>query len=256
LVTGSSDGIGKGVAGELLSRGFNVFLHGRNAEKLSTLKDDLAKQYPDRDIQYIVADGSEVSNGQMDEILRQIEGKKITVVVNNMAWVGGEYDSLVETSYEVAEVAMNVNVKFFTHLTRVMLPVLHANEPSLLMNVSSFAGRYSLGYLSLYSASKAYMNALSRALIHELQLENKKIEVVVVELQNAQSSSNKAAVSFSNPNTKLVSKKIVDAVGHGGSSGLVVPYWGHELVGSIMSLLPRSRVEKIGTQTVLKDLKK
>jgi len=255
LVTGSSDGVGKGVAEELLSRGFNVILHGRNPDKLKTLKDDLATRHPERDVRYIVADGSEVSKEQMDEILRQIEGKKITVLINNMAWVGGEYDLLEETSYEVAEVAINVNVRFFTHLTRVMLPTLHANEPSLLMNVSSIGGRYALGYLSLYVAGKAYLNALSRSLIQEFQFENKKIEVLVVELHNTQSSTNKAPESFSTPSTKVASKKIVDAVGHGGSSGFVIPYIGHELTSWSVCLLPQSMVEKLGTQAVVKDLK-
>jgi NAD(P)-dependent dehydrogenase (short-subunit alcohol dehydrogenase family) len=46
LVTGSSDGIGKGIAHELCSHGFNVVLHGRNAEKLSRVQSSLLAEYP------------------------------------------------------------------------------------------------------------------------------------------------------------------------------------------------------------------
>jgi 17beta-estradiol 17-dehydrogenase / very-long-chain 3-oxoacyl-CoA reductase len=55
LITGSSDGIGFGFAHELLlSRGFNVILHGRNEKKLAGIKSDLIKQYPSRDVSQIL----------------------------------------------------------------------------------------------------------------------------------------------------------------------------------------------------------
>ena len=41
LVTGASDGIGFGFAQELSQRGFNVFLHGRDREKLIRRQQEL-----------------------------------------------------------------------------------------------------------------------------------------------------------------------------------------------------------------------
>lgn len=57
LVTGASDGIGKAIARELYSRGFNLIIHGRNEEKLWSAAKDIRKgQGPMKDIKVWVAD--------------------------------------------------------------------------------------------------------------------------------------------------------------------------------------------------------
>jgi 17beta-estradiol 17-dehydrogenase / very-long-chain 3-oxoacyl-CoA reductase len=60
IVTGGSDGIGRGYVEELLFRGFNVIVHGRSKEKLAKLKVDLERQYPTRSIATVIADASHV----------------------------------------------------------------------------------------------------------------------------------------------------------------------------------------------------
>ena len=46
LVTGATDGIGFGFGQELCARGFNVILHGRNAEKLDRRRRELQTLFP------------------------------------------------------------------------------------------------------------------------------------------------------------------------------------------------------------------
>ncbi len=41
FVTGASDGIGKAIAVELAKKGFNLIIHGRNADKLNAVRDEI-----------------------------------------------------------------------------------------------------------------------------------------------------------------------------------------------------------------------
>jgi short subunit dehydrogenase-like uncharacterized protein len=55
-VTGASDGIGEGFVNELCSHGFNVVLHGRNAEKLTRVQEALRAEYPKSEVHIAIAD--------------------------------------------------------------------------------------------------------------------------------------------------------------------------------------------------------
>lgn len=87
LITGASDGIGRGFADELLSNGFNVLIHGRNEEKLQGIQKGMKLRWPRRGVEYVVADASE-TNAELRvvEKVKTLPGR-LTVLVNN---VGGE----------------------------------------------------------------------------------------------------------------------------------------------------------------------
>ena len=72
LVTGSSDGIGEGIAHELCSRGFNVVLHGRNAEKLSRVQASLLAGYPKVQIRKVIADAESFTTSAIDDIFANL----------------------------------------------------------------------------------------------------------------------------------------------------------------------------------------
>lgn len=88
LVTGASDGIGVGFAEELASQGFNVILHGRNAEKLQTVSETLQAQFPGRKFKILVLDAVQDA-GNVDKIqaaLAEFKDLNLKVLINN---VGG-----------------------------------------------------------------------------------------------------------------------------------------------------------------------
>ena len=85
LVTGASDGIGLGFCEELLARGFNVLLHGRNPQKLDRIIGELSTKYPERSLDKVIADASKYDNGY-EEIARKVKSLHgpLTVLVNNV----------------------------------------------------------------------------------------------------------------------------------------------------------------------------
>ena len=84
VVTGASDGIGKALAVELVKRGFNLVIHGRNAVKLGGVKAELDRLGTGNDVRMWIADaGVDLS---WESIPEELQGLEITVLVNN---VGG-----------------------------------------------------------------------------------------------------------------------------------------------------------------------
>ena len=86
LVTGASDGIGQAFAAELLNRGFNVLLHGRNQSKLERVKAELQALHS-KQVDIVVADAS----GQDDNykiVTRKVEQLpgRLTMLVNNVCF--------------------------------------------------------------------------------------------------------------------------------------------------------------------------
>ena len=86
LVTGATDGIGKGVAKELYRRGFNLILHGRNAEKMERVREEIQSLgVPRKNVKVWIADADDPEVG-FEGAVAQWEGLEITLVVHN---VGG-----------------------------------------------------------------------------------------------------------------------------------------------------------------------
>lgn len=152
-VTGASDGIGLAFAQELLAAGFNVLLHGRNATKLGKIRSQLSQEFPEREVDLVVADASKYDDSYSTVVAKisSLPGK-LTVLVNN---VGGihtypQYVSHAEIEHDAIDICINVNLRFATHLIRDLLPVLRANGPSLLANVGSVGGLIGVPYLTTY----------------------------------------------------------------------------------------------------------
>ena len=89
IVTGATDGIGKATAAELLTRGFNVILHGRNEAKMQKVVEELRERVKGKadgaDIRYFIADAAKGGH-DFAKLVEPYKDLHITVVVHN---VGG-----------------------------------------------------------------------------------------------------------------------------------------------------------------------
>lgn len=131
LITGSTDGIGREAAKQLSQKGFKVLLHGRNAEKLKILKQEIPGS------ETYVADFSDMTEvGLMARAINN-KHKTLDVLINN---AGVYMNEQVET-LDGFEKTMAVN--YFSHvlLTHHLLPALINAQSARIVHVSSVAHR-------------------------------------------------------------------------------------------------------------------
>jgi len=148
LVTGASSGIGEATARRLAREpGAQLVLVARREDRLKSLADELGNAT------YVPADLTwEDSPARIREHLEHEHGGALHLLVNNAgtAWRG----RFAEAGYENVRKTMEVNFDAVLRLTEALLPLLRANAPSAIVNVSSTAGRVSRAGSAAYSASK------------------------------------------------------------------------------------------------------
>jgi NAD(P)-dependent dehydrogenase (short-subunit alcohol dehydrogenase family) len=155
VITGATDGLGKGLATELASSGARLILHGRNEEKGQALLEEL-KPNAGGELIWKRADLS-----SLDEV-RDLadalgEEERIDVLVNN-AGVGTAGPR--EESAEGYELTFAVNYLAPFLLTRQLLPLIQRSAPARIVNVSS-AGQSPVDFDDVmlerdYSGGQAY----------------------------------------------------------------------------------------------------
>ncbi|KAK5111524.1 hypothetical protein LTR62_004819 [Meristemomyces frigidus] len=246
LVTGANDGIGRAFADELLERGFNVLLHGRNEEKLKRVQAELAAKFPRRKLDYVVADASSYDRPERS-VVEKVEnlpgGGKLTILINNVGGVNTspQYCSLKDMRPADIDTQINLNSRFPTHLTSALLPLLHENKPALIINAGSAAGVFGVPYIAPYSATKGYIFALTKALASELVADGweKDIEVMSLIINNTRSAGNTAEMPLFTIDAKDCAKGALSRVGSGCVT--VYPNWRHAVQGTVMALLPEKQ---------------
>jgi NAD(P)-dependent dehydrogenase (short-subunit alcohol dehydrogenase family) len=168
VITGATDGLGKGLASELARSGARLILHGRNEEKGQAVLEELRQHQTGRagarpringELEWRRADLSsldevrELADSLLDE-------DRIDVLVNNagIGTAGGREESA--DGYELT-FAVNYLAPFL--LTRRLLPMIERSAPSRIVNVTS-AGQAPIDFDDVmlersYSGGQAYFQS-------------------------------------------------------------------------------------------------
>lgn len=136
LVTGSTDGIGKATAAELLSRGgAAVIIHGKSEKEVRVAQRELAKRSGGERPDTVTADFSD-----MDQIRWMAEDlltrySSLNVLINN----AGTYQKTRQFSEQGIELTFAVNYLAPFLLTGLLLPLLRKGAPARIVTVASSA---------------------------------------------------------------------------------------------------------------------
>ncbi|OQE20124.1 hypothetical protein PENFLA_c017G01738 [Penicillium flavigenum] len=256
LVTGATDGIGFGFSQELCARGFNVILHGRNAEKLERRRRELQALFPAvsvdilvRDAQNVTADIDDVDAEVRDIIRRnnrttdsQRDPGRLTVLINN---VGGETRPsrlLKEYTFEDVQATISRNATFAIQITRVLAGQLEENAPGLVMNVSSVAA-FGLPYVSIYSSTKGFVDSFTKSLHAEFAAEGKKVKVMGLRVAKVRTAGYDVESNLFVPEARVLASAGLNRVGCGQE--IVWAYFWHWLQGLSFEYLPRWMLMKV-----------
>ena len=246
IVTGGSDGIGRGYVEELLSQGFNVIIHGRSEEKLARVKNELSAQYGTRSIETVAADASSVELA-VSMIVQSAADKHVTILVNNVGYQSS-YKSFKEQSSAEIDAIINVGARFPLHLTHAFIPTLETRSNSLIINMGGLTSEYPAPYLSVHSGTKSFLKSYSYALALELPTSSS-ITIKTYNIHNVSSSSNHSSPSFITPTARAMARACLDSA---TSSGVfVTPHWTHRIMDWLMWLLPRRYMDSTLTERIL-----
>ena len=155
LVTGATSGIGRSIAVKLAEAGATVYVSGRRAE-LGKETVELIEQAGGTG-HFIVADVANV-----DDVRKLAEEVgEVDVLVNNAGIF--PFSPTPEQALDSYQQVFDVNVRGTYFLTAALVPAMVARGNGVIVNVSSIAAVIGTPVGSVYNASKAAMDALTRS---------------------------------------------------------------------------------------------
>ncbi|PWT71881.1 MAG: NAD(P)-dependent oxidoreductase [Bacteroidetes bacterium] len=175
LITGASKGIGKAIAEQLASRGYNVLLVARSEQLLREVANNISSQFK------VQADilSLDLSVPDAPENLYHWCIEKnypVSILVNNAGY--GLSGSFERFSPGENLNMMRVNMIALVHLCQLFLPMLRQQKESYILNIASSAAYQAIPYLSVYSATKAFVLRFSRGLRRELHGSSVSVTVI------------------------------------------------------------------------------
>ncbi len=135
LITGSTDGIGKLAAIKLAQDGHEIYLHGRNAEKLETVISEIKRASNNEQVKGFVADFSDLQ--AVKNMATQVNKTlaKLDVLINN----AGVYKSAITATTDDLDIRFAVNYFAPFVLTQELLSLLKKGDAPRIINLSSAA---------------------------------------------------------------------------------------------------------------------
>lgn len=166
LVTGASSGTGRAFALGLARRGIDVVAVARRRDRLDALAEEVRSSHG-RQVEVLTADLADPAQLAAVEA-RLADGARPVDVLVNAAGFGsqGRFASLAADDEERQ---VRVNVVAVVRLTRAALDGMMARGTGAVVNVSSLAGQQAIPLWATYSATKAFVTTMTRALTEELR---------------------------------------------------------------------------------------
>jgi uncharacterized protein len=163
LITGASAGIGASLSEFLAEMGFHVILVARREERLQKIRNEI------------------INNGGLCTIIpadltNEAERKRvyketvdavgcIDILVNNAGF--GWYGYYQDMSWRLADELVSINIVAVMHLTSLFLPGMINRGIGHIVNIGSIAGGLPNQGITVYSGSKAFLDAFTTGLYRE-----------------------------------------------------------------------------------------
>lgn len=167
LVTGATDGIGKAYATALAKKGLNVVLVSRTLSKLEDVAKEIETEHK-VETKIITVDftsGPEI----YEAIEKQTSGLEIGVLVNNVgiSYANPEYYLALPDQEKFVSSIITCNILSVTRMCQLFLPGMVERRKGVVINISSLSAVIPAPMLSVYAASKAFVDKFSDDLATE-----------------------------------------------------------------------------------------
>lgn len=241
LVTGASSGIGRALAREFASHGYDVVLVARREEALQEVSRELKSR-----VHLVPMDLARAGAGQALAHELRMRGVQVDVVVNNAGFgLQGEFADLpVDQQLEMIQ----LNVTTLTELTRLFLPEMLARKQGGVLNVASTAAFQPGPLMAVYYATKAFVLSFTEAVTEEIAGTGVKVSCLCpgpTESEFAQRADMQGTPLFRGH--VMTSEEVARAGYEGWVAGqaVIVPGFSNRRGTWLVRLAPRAIVRKI-----------
>ncbi|XP_037021988.2 very-long-chain 3-oxoacyl-CoA reductase [Artibeus jamaicensis] len=233
VVTGGTDGIGKSYAEQLAKRGMKIVLISRSQDKLQQVASEIKEKFK-VETRTIAVDFT--SEDIYDKIKASLAGLNVGVLVNNvgMSYEYPEYFLEVPDLDNTIKKLITVNILSVCKMTQLVLPGMVQRSKGVILNISSTSGMLPVPLLTIYSATKAFVDFFSRCLHEEYRSKGIFVQSVLpFFVATKMAKIRKATLQI--PSSETYVKSALKTVGlESRTNGYPI----HALMGSIISILP------------------
>lgn len=163
IITGAGGGMGKTAAVMFAKEGARVAVFEKNKEAGEQTAQEITRQGGEASFYEV-----DISNEQQvsDAVARVVtDFGKIDVLYNNAGVMPAADHSVVDTSEEVWDLVMNINVKGIFFMTKYVIPEMEKHQSGSIINIASFVAEMGCSIpQDAYTASKGAVVALTKSL--------------------------------------------------------------------------------------------
>lgn len=167
VVTGATDGIGKAYAKALAKKGLNVVLISRTRSKLEEVAKEIEAESK---VQTRIVTADFTSGPEIYEGIRaQTADLEVGVLVNNvgMSYANPEYYLALPDQEKFISNIVTCNIFSVTRMCSLFLPGMVERRKGVVINISSLSAVIPAPLLTVYAASKAFVDKFSDDLATE-----------------------------------------------------------------------------------------
>ena len=172
IVTGSSRGIGKSIAEQLVLHGCKVVILSRKIDELNKVKEQINS---DNILCYAC---NTANQSEFKEIVQEVYDKwgSVDILINNAGITRDKL--LLRLNEDDWDKVINVNLKGYYNTIKIVSRFMLKNRSGKIVNISSVIGQIGNSGQSNYAASKAGVEGMTRALAVELGSKNININCI------------------------------------------------------------------------------
>jgi len=246
VITGASSGIGYEFAILLAKNGYDLILIGRNIDKLNQIQQEFEQTYK---IQIIVYLADLSCFHEIDKTANKIceDIVNIDILINCAGF--GRYGEFYQTDFDIENKMIAVNIVSLTYLTKRILQKMIQRNSGKILNVSSTAAFKAGPFMSVYSATKAYVLSFSEAVANEIKNTGVTLTILCPGVTNTE-FLNKASLEMSQhfKLKKIMTPQEVALCGYKAlmrGQAIAIPGLMNKFLVLVVKFLPRAFIIKI-----------
>lgn len=174
LITGASAGIGAEYARQLAQLGYDLLLVARRRDRLEALANEITSACG-VEVEVLPADlSTDAGITRVEERIKELPN--LEMLVNNAGF--GIPGGFLGNDIQATLTMVSVHVAAPVRLTRAALPGMIENGRGYVINVSSISAFNPAAGISIYSATKAFLNNFSESLATEMSGRGVKVQAL------------------------------------------------------------------------------